>query len=143
MTAYRFCRTDDIALLVAAHEHCRGPEDVYAPALDRARFKELVRDLDLWCSSSMVALEGREPVGVLLGAKRAEATLVYAVRVHPAHRRRGHGRHLLTSLGQKLAILGPSRLVAEIPSERASARALFDACQWRLEARLTDWLNHR
>lgn len=140
MTAYRFCRTDDIALLAAAHEHCRGPEDVDAPVLDRARFKELVRDLDLWCSSSMVALEGREPVGVLLGAKRAEATLVYAVRVHPAHRRRGHGRHLLTSLGQKLAILGPSRLVAEIPAERAPARALFGACQWRLEARLTDWL---
>jgi ribosomal protein S18 acetylase RimI-like enzyme len=139
VTAYRFCRTDDMALLVAAYESCRGPEDADSPNLDRAGFKELVRDLDLWCSSSMVALEGREPVGVLLGAKRAEATLVYAVRVHPAHRRRGHGRHLLTSLGQKLAILGPPRLVAEVPAERAPARALFDACQWRRETRLVDW----
>ena len=139
MTAYRFCRTDDMALLVEAYEHCRGPEDVDAPALDRAGFKELVRELDLWCSSCMVALEGREPVGVLLGAKRAEATLVYGLRVHPAHRRRGHGRHLLTSLGQKLAILGPPRLVAEVPVERAPARALFTACHWRSETRLVDW----
>lgn len=87
----------------------------------------------------MVALEGREPVGVLLGAKRAAATLVLVVRVHPEHRRRGHGRHLLTSLSQKLAILGPPRLLAEVPAERLAANALFAACRWREEGLLVDW----
>ncbi len=139
MTAYRFCRTDDIGLLVEAHERCRGPEDADEPALDRDGFKRLIRDLDLWCSSCMVAFEGREPVGVLLGAKRPEATLVYALRVHPGHRRREHGRHLLTSLSQKLAILGPPRLVAEVPADREAARAAFSACGWTVETRLTDW----
>jgi GNAT superfamily N-acetyltransferase len=139
MTAYRFCRTDDMGLLVEAHEHCRGPEDEGEPALDRAGFKRLVRDLDLWCSSCMVAFEGKEPVGVLLGAKRPDATLVHTLRVHPAHRRQGHGRHLLTSLGQKLAILGPPRLVAEVPAGREAACAAFAACGWQQEARLTDW----
>jgi GNAT superfamily N-acetyltransferase len=139
MTAYRFCRTDDIALLVEAYEGCRGPEDGGEPPLDRAGFKALIREQDLWCSSCMVALEGRRPVGVLLGAKRAESTLVLALRVHPEHRRRGHGRHLLASLGQKLAILGPPRLVAEVPAEREAARALFAACGWNLEGRLLDW----
>lgn len=139
MTAYRFCRTDDMGLLVEAHERCRGPEDAGEPALDRDGFKRLVRDLDLWCSSCMVAFEGREPVGVLLGAKRAEATLVYALRVHPKHRRREHGRHLLTSLSQKLAILGPPRLVAEIPADREAACAAFAACGWTIGSRLTDW----
>jgi ribosomal protein S18 acetylase RimI-like enzyme len=139
LTAYRFCRTDDMGLLVEAHERCRGPEDAGEPALDRDGFKRLVRDLDLWCSSCMVACEGREPVGVLLGAKRAEATLVYALRVHPGHRRRGHGRHLLTSLSQKLAILGPPRLVAEVPAEREAACAAFSACGFQLEGRLIDW----
>ena len=139
MTAYRFCRTDDMGLLVAAYEACRGPEDAGAPALDLPRFKRLVREIDLWCSSSMVALEGREPVGVLLGAKRAAETLVYGLRVHPDHRRKGHGRHLLTSLGQKLAILGPPRLLAEVPLERAAACGLFAACGWREAMRLTDW----
>ncbi len=139
MTAYRFCRTDDIGLLVEAHERCRGPEDAGEAALDRDGFKRLIRDLDLWCSSCMVAFEGREPVGVLLGAKRPEATLVYALRVHPEHRRREHGRHLLTSLSQKLAILGPPRLVAEVPADREAACAAFSACGWKIETRLTDW----
>jgi ribosomal protein S18 acetylase RimI-like enzyme len=139
LTAYRFCRTDDMGLLVEAHERCRGPEDAGEPALDRAGFKRLVRDLDLWCSSCMVAFEGREPVGVLLGAKRPESTLVYSLRVHPEHRRQGHGRHLLTSLSQKLAILGPPRLVAEVPADRTAASAAFSACGWQLESRLTDW----
>jgi GNAT superfamily N-acetyltransferase len=139
LTAYRFCRSDDMGLLVEAHERCRGPEDAGEPVLDRAGFKRLIRDLDLWCSSCMVAFEGREPVGVLLGAKRPEATLVYALRVHPEHRRQGHGRHLLTSLSQKLAILGPPRLVAEVPADREAARAAFAACGWTIESRLTDW----
>lgn len=128
-----------MGLLVEAHERCRGPEDAGEPALDRDGFKRLVRDLDLWCSSCMVAFEGREPVGVLLGAKRAEATLVYALRVHPKHRRREHGRHLLTSLSQKLAILGPPRLVAEVPVDREAACAAFAACGWTIGSRLTDW----
>ncbi len=139
MTAYRFCRSDDMGLLVEAHERCRGPEDAGELALDREGFKRLVRDLDLWCSSCMVAFEGREPVGVLLGAKRPETTLVYALRVHPEHRRRGHGRHLLTSLSQKLAILGPPHLAAEVPAGREAASAIFSACGWKLESRLTDW----
>lgn len=128
-----------MGLLVEAYERCRGPEDAGEPELDRAGFKSLVRDLDLWCSSCMVAFEGREPVGVLLGAKRPETTLVYALRVHPEHRRRGHGRHLLTSLSQKLAILGPPNLVAEIPAGREAASAAFSACGWQPEGRLTDW----
>jgi len=128
-----------MGLLVEAHERCRGPEDEGEPPLDREGFKRLVRDLDLWCSSCMVAFEGREPVGVLLGAKRPETTLVYALRVHPEHRRRGHGRHLLTSLSQKLAILGPPELVAEVPAGREAAHATFSACGWTLAGRLTDW----
>lgn len=140
MTAYRFCRTDDRALLVAAFESCRGPEDEAEPPLDNEGFKRLVRDLDLWCSSCMVAVEGKDAVGVLLGAKRATTTLVYGLRVHPEHRRKGHARHLLTSLSSKLAILGPPGLLAEVPAERRGvAGAVFEACGWKLASSFRDW----
>jgi len=139
LTAYRFCRSDDMGLLAEAYERCRGPEDEGEPPLDREGVKRLIREIDLWCSSCMVAFEGREPVGVLLGCKRPESTLVHALRVHPDHRRTGHSRHLLTSLSQKLAILGPPDLVAEVPAGREPARGVFAACSFTLADRLTDW----
>lgn len=86
----------------------------------------------------MVALEGDVPVAVLLGCKRPPETLVHRIAVDPDHRRRGHGRHLLTSLSAKLAILGPPRLLAELPEDNAPARALFEACGWQEERRYAD-----
>jgi hypothetical protein len=88
----------------------------------------------------MVAFSGSDPIGVLIGAKRLSSTLVHKIAVHPDHRRQGHGRHLLASLGSKLAILGPPRIVAEIPERLVPARGLFDASGYVEEARLTDYV---
>ena len=86
----------------------------------------------------MVAFDAKEPVAVLIGCKRPPHTLVLRLAVHPDHLRKGHGRHLLTSLSAKLAILGPPRLLAELPADLPPARALFEACGWREEARYLD-----
>lgn len=138
MSAYRFCRTDDIALLVDAWNRCGLPHFPDAPPLTVLAFKQEIRELDLWCSSCMVAFDGKEPVAVSIGCKRPPHTLVHRIAVHPDHLRKGHGRHLLTSLSAKLAILGPPTLVAEIAVENAPARALFEACGWREERRYVD-----
>ena len=138
MSAYRFCRTDDIGLLVDALNRCWAPYFPDEPPMTPAAFKRSIRDLQVWCSSCMVAFSGSDPVGVLIGAKRTSATLVHKIAVHPDHRRQGHGRHLLTSLGSKLAILGPPRIVAEIPETLAAACGLFRACGYVQEAILTD-----
>lgn len=140
MSAYRFCRTDDIALLVDALNRCWSPYFPDEPAMTPAAFKRSIRDLQVWCSSCMVAFSGSDPIGVLIGAKRPSGTLVHKVAVHPDHRRQGHGRHLLTSLGSKLAILGPPRIVAEVPDTLAPASELFDACGFEREAPLTDYV---
>src|SRR5688572_31883940 len=104
-----------------------------------AAFKRAIRDLQVWCSSCMVAFAGRDPIGVLIGAKRPSGTLIHKIAVHPDHLRQGHGRHLLTSLSSKLAILGPPRIVAEVPDTFAAARGLFTACGYIEEVRLTDY----
>jgi GNAT superfamily N-acetyltransferase len=140
MSAYRFCRTDDIALLVDAWNRCCLPHDPDGIPLTIARFKQEIRELDLWCSSCMVGFEGDNPVAVLIGCKRPPDTLVRGLGVHPDHILKGHGRHLLTSLSSKLAILGPPRLLAEVPVGSPSAVALFEACGWQHDRTYTDFV---
>ena len=108
-----------------------------------ALFKRSIRDLQVWCSSCMVAFSGSDPIGVLIGAKRPSGTLVHKIAVHPDHLRQGHGRHMLASLGSKLAILGPPRMVAEVPETLAPACGLFSASAYVQEALLTDYVLER
>ena len=105
-----------------------------------ASFKRSIRDLQVWCSSCMVAFAGSDPIGVLIGAKRTSGTLIHKIAVHPDHRRQGHGRHLLDSLGSKLAILGPPRLVAEVSEAFEPACELFQATGYVPEAVLADYV---
>jgi GNAT superfamily N-acetyltransferase len=140
MAAYRFCRTDDIALLADALNRCWSPYFPDEPPMTPAVFKRSIRDLQVWCSSCMVAFSGSDPIGVLIGAKRPSGTLVHKIAVHPDHRRLGHGHHLLASLGSKLAILGPPRIVAEVPETLAPACGLFSASGFAQEAVLTDYV---
>ena len=140
MSSYRFCRTDDVSLLVDALNRCWSPYFPDEAAITAATFKRSIRDLQVWCSSCMVAFAGAEPIAVLIGAKRPSGTLIHKIAVHPDHLRQGHGRHLLTSLSSKLAILGPPRMFAEIPETFGPARALFNACGYVEGARLFDYV---
>jgi len=88
----------------------------------------------------MVAVAGEDPIAVLLATKREHETLVWRVGVHPDHLRRGHALHLLTSLSSKLAILGPPRMLAEVPESLTGACALLEACGWRREVEYTDFV---
>jgi GNAT superfamily N-acetyltransferase len=143
MAAYRFCRSDDIGLLTDALNRCWSPYFPDEPAMTPATFKQSIRDRQVWCSSCMVAFAGADPIGVLIGAKRPTGTLVHKIAVHPDHRRQEHGRHLLASLGSKLAILGPPRIVAEIPEVLPAACGLFSASGYVQEALLTDYVLER
>jgi GNAT superfamily N-acetyltransferase len=142
VTAYRFCRSDDMVRLVEAHNRCWLPHHPDEEPLTLPRFKRWVREQSLWTSSCLIALEGSDPVGFSFGCKRDKETLLLRLAVHPDHLRRGHGRHLLTSISSKLAILGPPRLVAEVPEGADAARALLHACDYRDEDALQDfWLD--
>lgn len=140
MSAYRFCRPDDLPLLVRAVNECFVPYFPGSTKLTVEDFRREMKELDLWPSNSMVAMLGEEPIAVLTATKRPREVLVARVGVHRDHRRRGHGSHVLTSLSQKLAVLGPPRLVAEVPGGRPDLDAFFTAAGWSREALLTDWV---
>jgi GNAT superfamily N-acetyltransferase len=141
MAGYRFCRSDDIPLLVAAHNACWVPHFGPASALTVDDFKRGIREIGLWSSSCMVAFEGDEPIGILIAAKRdRDANYVHRLAVRPGFERQGHGRHLLTSLVDKAAILGPPRVVAEIPADWSAVNAFFVKSGFAEERRYGDFV---
>jgi GNAT superfamily N-acetyltransferase len=139
MVAYRFCRPDDIPLLVDAVNRCYGAHFPAAAPFTVDALRREMREVQLWPSNSMIASGGDGPVAVVLGTRRPREVLVRRIGVAPGHQRRGHGRHLLGSLSQKLAVLGPPRLVAEVPGELAEARAFFAGAGWTEEVELVDY----
>jgi len=139
MPAYRFCRTDDISFLADALNVCYVVHFSDQPALSVGVFKREIRELNVWASSCMAATEDGEPIAVVTGAKREHETLIHRIGTHPRHLRSGHARHLLESLSHKLSVLGPPRLVAEVPDDRPAARALFEAVGYRAEGRFADF----
>ena len=139
MTAYRFCRTDDIALLCDALNACYLPHFPEQAPLRPRDFKREIRELNVWCSSCMVASADGDPIAVVKGAKRERETLIHRIGVRPGFQRSGHARHLLESLARKLAVLGPPRVVVELPEDLPAGIALFEALGYRAEQRFADF----
>ncbi len=87
----------------------------------------------------MVASADRDPIAVVTGDKRERETLIHRIGAHPDFLRQGHARHLLESLSQKLAVLGPPRMVAEVPEDLPQVRDLFEAVGYQAEQRFADF----
>lgn len=139
MPAYRFCRPDDVPDIVEALNLCGEAEEPGNGSISVDRFRWEMRVLDVWPSSCMIAREEDRPIGILVGAKREEETLVHRLVVDPEFRRQGHASHLLTSLSQKLAVLGPPRLVAEVPEDLTGASDLFESLGYEDDSELVDY----
>ena len=139
MPAYRFCRTDDIPFLVDAVNACYVVHFDDQDPLSTDDFKREIRELNVWCSSCMVASADGDPIGVVAGAKRERETLIHRIGVRPDFLRQGHARHLLESMGKKLAVLGPPKIVAELPDDRPELRELFKAVGYQAEERFADF----
>ena len=140
MVAYRFCRPDDMPLICRAVNACYNAFFPGKPRLTLEALRSEIQEESVWVSNAMVAREGEEPIGVLVGTKRPEEVLIHRIGVRRDYQRRGHGRHMLTSLSQKLAVLGPPRLIAEIPADRRDLLQFFEASSYRREVSFTDFL---
>lgn len=139
MVSYRFCRPDDLPLIAAAIDSCYNVHFAHAPTMDLERLKREAQELNVWASSCMVGLDGGEPVAVMVGAKREGLTLIKYVGARPGHQGRGHVPHMLHSLNQKLAIIGPPTIVVEVPDRLPHLRGFFERAGFGGEEILTDF----
>ncbi len=139
MPSYRFCRPDDIPFLVRAVNECHDVHFPGAPRMTVERYRAEMKALDVWPSNSLVASSDHGPLAVLIGTRRAGEVMVMRLGTRPGYQRLGYCAHLLTSLSNKLAVLGPDRLAAEAPRSLPAASALLAAMGYRRQLTYTDY----
>ncbi len=139
MASYRFCRPDDIPRLVQAINDCYLPHFSGCEEFTVEDFRREMLELSVWPSNCMMAIGGEDPIAVMIGTKRQHEVLVLRLAAAPGHQRRGHCGHMLNSLSQKLAVLGPPRLIAEVPAELAGVNEVFTALGYQAEESYYDY----
>jgi ribosomal-protein-alanine N-acetyltransferase len=68
--------------------------------------------------------------GFALGRAVADEAELYAIAVHPAHRRAGEGARLLAQWERAAAACGATRLFLEVAMDNTAARALYTRGGW-------------
>ncbi|MDJ0842393.1 MAG: GNAT family N-acetyltransferase [Acidobacteriota bacterium] len=126
-----------IAHAVQTCYNCHFPDE---PLMDLGRIKTEATEINVWASSCMVAIEGNDPVAVVVGAKREGETLIRRIGVHPDRRGDDLGSHLLRSLSAKLAIVGPPKLIAEVPDD-LKVVGFFERLGFGRETDLVDYVS--
>lgn len=75
-----------------------------------------------------IALDGDEPVGLLLARAAADEAEILTLAVLPAQRRRANARRLIGALFDWAAASSLQRLHLEVAEDNAAARALYVRC---------------
>lgn len=127
MPSYRFCRPDDLIMLVRAMNTCYLMHYPDEPAMTAERLKEQMTVLGVRPGNCMVALERQQPVGVVVSTKRDTGVWIQAVGCQPAVQRQGIATELLEALIRKIAIQRAPEVTVDVPSTNTAALRLFEA----------------
>ena len=125
----------DVALLAELNRLCfhvsEGEGFVGAPWSARS----LAEVLALPGAFGLLASEGDQPVGFLLGQSLFEEAEVLSLGVLAGRRRAGHGRRLLTAATAEAARRGARRLQLEVAEDNRIARTFYEALGFVLAGR--------
>jgi GNAT superfamily N-acetyltransferase len=130
MPLYRFCRPEDIPMIVQAINACYDVHFPQRPPTTVAQFREEMGLISLWPSNTMVVLEEQDPVAVIVGTKRPYGCWVAKLGVRPDYQRQGLGRYILEALTRKLSIIGPRVISADVSVDNSGAVAFFEALRF-------------
>ena len=139
MPSFRFCRPDDAELLVEAVNRCYNIHFSKLSAFTIDDYRREVKEINLWSSSCMLALDDGKPVGVIIAAKRQASSLILRLGIHPEFQGIGFATHLITSLKGKMAVLGPPLLTVELPDNKEDLHAFFEKQGFHVRGRYQDF----
>jgi GNAT superfamily N-acetyltransferase len=125
MPLYRFCRPEDIPMIVQALNACYDVHFPQRPAMTVARFREEMGLISLWPSNTMVVLEDKDPIAVIVGTKRPYGCWIAKLGVRSDHQRQAIGRYILEALMRKLSIIGPRLISVDVSVDNSSALSFF------------------
>jgi len=124
---YRFCRPEDIPMIVGALNACDDIHFPDRPPMTVPQFRAEMGLISLWPSNTMVVLEEKDPIAVIVGTKRPTGCWIAKLGVRAGYQRQGIGRYLVEALLRKLSIIGPHVISVDVPVEQAGAIPFFEA----------------
>jgi GNAT superfamily N-acetyltransferase len=139
MPSYRFCRPDDLSLIIRATNACYLMHYPDEPAMTEERFKEHMTLFQVRPGNCMVALEQQQPVGVVVSTKRDYGVWIQALGCQPAFQRRGIATQLLEALVRKIAIQRAPLVTVDVPTTNSPALRFFEAGHFTVRGRYASY----
>ena len=139
MPSYRFCRPDDLTLIIRAINACYLMHYPDEPAMTEERLKEHMTLFQVRPGNCMVALERQQPVGVVVSTKRDYGVWIQALGCQPAFQRRGIATQLLEALVRKIAIQRAPLVTVDVPTTNTPALRFFEAVHFTVRGRYVSY----
>lgn len=139
MPSYRFCRPDDLGLIVRAYNTCYRLHYAEEPEMSEEGFKEQMTLFSARPGNCMVALEHQQPVGVVVSSKRDSEAWIKAIGCIPACQRQGIGAQLIEALIRKIAIQRTVLISVDVPTDNPAAVDFFTAVGFTVRGRFVTY----
>ena len=139
MPSYRFCRPDDLTLIIRAINTCYLMHYPDKPPMTEERLKEHMTLFAVRPGNCMVALERQQPVGVVVSTKRDHGVWIQALGCQPAFQRRGIASQLVEALLRKIAIQRAPLVTVDVPTNNTPALQFFEAVDFTVRGRYVSY----
>jgi ribosomal protein S18 acetylase RimI-like enzyme len=127
MPSYRFCRPDDLELIVRAINQCCRIHETDTPEMTEERLKAHMTLFAVRPGNCMVALERQQPVAAVISTRREAGAWIQTLGCQPAFQRRGVASQLVEALVRKIAIQRTEDITVDVPEDNDAALQFFQA----------------
>ena len=136
MPSYRFCRPDDLGLIVQAINRCCRIHESDTPEMTEERLKTHMTLFAVRPGNCMVALERHQPVAAVISTRRGGEAWIQTLGCQPAFQRRGVASQLVEALVRKIAIQRTEDIAVDVPEDNEAALQFFQSVGFEERGRL-------